>query len=116
MIKRLLLVLAALLVALAGHAPASEPLYINPSHVTVRVRAETTIRLIPQGQHSVSWDVSRGHCYARQMASAHIHGWRKEHGYYYFPVTIYGWYPGFCEMWFKSTSGAEAKLSVFVER
>lgn len=107
---------AGLMVALASPAFSSEPLYINPSSVTVRVRQEATIRLIPQGRHSVSWDVSRGYCYSRQMASAHIHGWQREHGYYFFPVTISGMYPGHCEMFFKSTSGAEAKLSVFVER
>jgi hypothetical protein len=108
--------LVVLAVAPAAPAVPSEPLYINPSSVTVAWGREATIRLIPTGQHSVSWDVTRGHCYSHQMASARVQGWQREHGYYYFPVTISAMRPGTCEMIFKSTSGAEAHLWVTVTR
>jgi hypothetical protein len=103
-------------VALEAPAISSEPLYINPSSVTVQWGREATIRLIPRGPHSVSWDVTQGHCYSHQMASARINGWQRENGYYYFPVTISAMRPGTCEMIFKSTSGAEARLWVTVTR
>lgn len=117
MTKRLLVLLAALVAALGTQASSRiEPLYVHPSFVALRWQHETTVRLTPIGRHSVSWDPLKGRCYTYQIASAHIHGWQRHGNSYYFPATIRALHPGSCEMWFKSTSGADVRIFVTVER
>lgn len=113
--KRLLL---ALCMALIVPATASAEIYSYTSFLRldlVKNKSATVLITTTGKPTSLEWDVTKGHCYSHQFASAHNIHWELQNGRPIWKVTITAQRPGFCDMFFKG-GGGELKIGLTIDR